>query len=154
MRRQLRFVALPIVLGAALLVALLWLTQAQPSNAAPSEAISINPVYQTANTTIISGASLGAAVDLLGGRLVAVAMPPAWTAASLTLQASVDGLNYYNVYDDGGTEVLIVGAANRHIVFDALNNVEGVRWVKVRSGTAAAAVNQGGTRTITLTVRP
>jgi len=121
--------------------------------ASPS-GITIQPVYETTSSTIVSGASLGTAVDLLGGRLVAVAMPEAWTAADLTLRGSIDGGNYYDVYDDSGNEVVVSAGVSRHVVFDGLANGEGLRWLQVRSGSAITPVAQASTRTVTFVVRP
>jgi len=115
--------------------------------------ITYQPALQTVTATILGTASLSAAVDLMGGRLVGIQMPSAWTAAGLTFQASADGETYADLYDDGGNEVGGSAAASRYIVFDAGANFEGVRWLKVRSGTAASAVNQDATRTLTLAVK-
>jgi hypothetical protein len=85
--------------------------------------------------------------------LAAITMPGTWTSAALSLQASDDCTNYYNVYDEAGGEITVTVAAGRYVVFDDATPFEGVRCVKFRSGTAGSAVTQGGDRTITLTVR-
>jgi len=45
--------------------------------------------------------------------------------------------------------------AQRHVVFDSntKDNLAGIRWIKVRSGTAAAAQNQGAERVLALVGR-
>jgi len=80
-------------------------------------------------------------------------MPDSWSTANLTLQASADGTNYHNLYQDDGTEYTVSAAASRHII---LNPAEfaGIRFLKLRSGTSSSAVNQAADRTITLVVRP
>jgi hypothetical protein len=79
-------------------------------------------------------------------------MPATWTAANLTLQASVDNSTWDNVFDSLGTEVTITAAASRFILLNPADFVS-VRYLKVRSGTSGTPVNQGGARTITLIVR-
>ena len=107
---------------------------------------------ETTTVTIANGASLSGAVDLGGRKLVAIIMPGTWTAAGLTFQGSVDGTNFFNVYD-GATERQLTVAAN---YYSALNIADwvGFRWVKVRSGTAGSAVNQAAERVLTLVVQP
>lgn len=95
--------------------------------------------------TIANGASLSDVVHLKSHALAGIQMPSAWTAADLTLQASYDGTTYVNVYDKDDAEVTIQAAADRFIALDAGPFI-GIQRLKIRSGTAAAAVNQGGAR--------
>lgn len=103
-----------------------------------------------ANATIANGASLSDAVDLTdnpgggsaGCALVGLQMPAAWTAAGLTLQGSMDGVNFANVYDQSGTEVTLTVAASRFIQLNPAD-FAGFRKLKLRSGTSGAPVNQG-----------
>ena len=112
-------------------------------------------VPQVGTVTIANGTSLSSALDLHGCRFVAIAMSAAWTAASLTFQGSADGTTYYNVYDDAGNELSMTVSNQRYVVFDSAtkDNLSGIRWIKVRSGAAAAAVNQLAERTLTLVAR-
>jgi len=112
----------------------------------------ISQALETRTVTIANGASLSDAVDLGGRKLVAIDMPASWTAASLTFQASVDGTTFDDLYD-GATERSLTVAASRYLAFNIADWVS-VRFLKVRSGTAASAVNQGGDRVITLVVQP
>ena len=112
----------------------------------------VSQALETKTVTIASGASLSGAVDLGGRKLVAIVMPSGWTAAALTFQASVDGANYYNVYD-GSTERSVAVDADYYSML-AIGDYVGVRYLKVRSGTAASAVNQGADRTLTLVLQP
>ena len=107
---------------------------------------------ETTTVTIANGASLSGAVDLGGRKLVALIMPGTWTAAGLTFQGSVDGTNFFNVYDGATERALTVSAS----YYSALNIADwvGFRWLKVRSGTAGSAVNQTAERTLTLVVQP
>lgn len=110
--------------------------------------------------TIASGASLSDAEHLgfalAGGAsraaLVGIVMPDAWTAASLTFQASNDGVTFTNLYTASGTEVTVTADVSRWIALDP-SDFAGIAWLKVRSGTAGTAVNQGGDRVLTLIAR-
>lgn len=110
------------------------------------------PVGQT-NTltvTIAGGASLSGAIDLATQRLAGIAMPAAWTAANLTFQASTDGETFNDLYDWlGGEYTVQVGGPARHLQLP-LADFLGLRHLRIRSGTAAAPVNQAASRTLTL----
>ena len=99
---------------------------------------------QTGEVTIAINASLSGALDLWGCELVAIQMSGVWTAAGLTFQASHDGTTYGNVYDESANEVALTVDALQYITFDRdiKANLSGIRWIKVRSGTAAIPVNQ------------
>lgn len=103
--------------------------------------------------TIANGASLAAAVDLDGKTLVGIHMPAAWTAANLTFQVSEDGVTYDDFYDSSGTEKTVIAAQARYIEIPPAAWV-GIRFVKVRSGTAAVTVAQGAARTLQLVTKP
>jgi hypothetical protein len=109
----------------------------------------------TVDATIANGASLSAAVRLPPGCYpIAVAMPAAWTAASLTFQVSHDnGTTYNNLHNDSGAEVALTVDASRFVRL-APTEWAAVNLLKVRSGTAGTPVNQGAERTVTLVVRP
>lgn len=116
----------------------------------------------SATATISSGGSLSGEVDLVADRLHRIITPTAWTAAAITFQSSDDGVNYRDLYtvatDGTATEVSIASAgiptaAARSFVLDPVVFL-GVRYLKVRSGTSAAAVNQGADRTLTLVTVP
>jgi len=115
------------------------------------------PVVKKASvTTIASGAALSGPINLGAKVLCAIIMPAAWTAAALTFQASDDGGNtWYSVYDDQGNEVTIASAAvnaSSRISMDP-SNFAGIDFIKIRSGTTAAPVNQGAACTLTLVAR-
>lgn len=107
---------------------------------------------ETTTVTIASGQSLSGGVDIMGRKLVAILMPSAWTTASMTFQASVDGTNYFDVYD-GSSERALVVAANYYSMLN-IGDWIGIRYLRVRSGTSGAPVNQGGSRVVTLVVQP
>lgn len=88
--------------------------------------------------------------DLEGYMPIGIVMPEAWTTANLTFQATSDGVNYYDVYDSGGTEVTVTAAASRYIVLtpELVAAFAGVQKVLVRSGTTGSPVNQAAARTL------
>jgi hypothetical protein len=112
----------------------------------------ISEAVETKTAVIASGASLSGAVDLGGRKLVAIVMPGTWTAASLTFQASPDGVTYYDVYD-GATERALTVAASYYSAL-AIGDWVGLRWIKVRSGATGTPVNQAAERTLTLVIQP
>lgn len=104
-------------------------------------------------TTIESGASLTAAIDLGHGTLVEIRMPDEWTAADLTFDSGgLDGSSYLPIYD-GGTERTVEVDADRAVRLTPADWA-GIRYLKIRSGTGASPVNQGAERTLTLVTRP
>lgn len=109
----------------------------------------------TKTATILIGQSLSGEVDIEGFTIVAVEMPTLWTAANLTFRAaSVTGGTFRNVYDDAGTEVVVTAAADRIIGLDAvLRELSALRFLQIRSGTAAVPVNQAADRTLTLLLK-
>jgi hypothetical protein len=110
-------------------------------------------MFDVAQVTIASGASLSGAVDLNGCGLVRIQMPAGWDAAVLTFQVSLDGLTFANLYDRAGNEYTVQVAASSSIIVPP-SDFAGLRWLKVRSGTAGVAVNQTAERVLNLMVRP
>jgi hypothetical protein len=118
------------------------------SSHAPQVAALFVPV-SIKTATIANGASLSGVVDLRNARLAGIVMPASWTAANLTFQTSPDGVAYNDRYDRFGVEYVVTAAAARSIQVP-LDDFLSVRYLKVRSGTAGAAVAQGGARDVTL----
>jgi len=106
--------------------------------------------FQTA--TIAASASLSSEVPLGEKSLVGIVMPPAWTAASLTFQATPDDTNFYELYDGAGNEVTVVAGAGQFVQVDP-TKWRGITGIKIRSGTAAGPVNQTSAVTLTLVTR-
>lgn len=121
---------------------------------APTNAVAVQQVApKTFTATIANGASLSGAVDLGTMRPGRMTLPAAWTAAAGTFAVSADGVTYGPLYDWAGTEVSIASAsmvASREIVLDPTLFLS-VRYLKVRSGTNGAPVNQGAARAIVVT---
>jgi hypothetical protein len=102
--------------------------------------------------TIASGTALSGIINCGGGDLVGIQFPSAWTAADLTFQASADGVNFSELFDDAATPVVIsVGAdASLYVAISAAKRLVGLRFIKVRSGTSGTPVNQGAERKLLL----
>lgn len=121
-----------------------------------------------ATVTISSGTALTSALTLdtisgvtetfnamsqkLGMRLGGIIMPSAWTAANLTFQVSADGISFHDLRDKYDAEVMVSVSANNGYVLDLADWLT-LPYLKIRSGTAAAPVNQAATRTLTLLLR-
>jgi predicted permease len=97
--------------------------------------------------TIASGASLSGAGFLGAGMMSRLRMPAAWTAAVITFATSYDNVLYQPLCDAAGVEISITVAASTDV---ALPAVDGITYLKVRSGTSAAGVNQGADRAISI----
>lgn len=108
--------------------------------------------------TIAIDTSLSAALPLggsntwgeyQGNTLFGIEMPGVWTTANITFQASADGVEYQNVYDQYGTELVITAAAARFILVSP-STFAGMRYLKVRSGTTGTPVSQAAERVVKL----
>jgi hypothetical protein len=109
----------------------------------------------TASVTIANGAALSGAVNLSDKVLTAIIVPATWTAASLTFQASEDGVTWYDMFDSAGNEETILSAnvvAGRRMYVDP-SDFASVDYIKVRSGSTGTPVNQGAARVVTLVSR-
>ncbi len=111
------------------------------------------PSVTTVTATIASGASLSDAIPTGGLPLCGIQMPAGWDAAVITFQAAADlAGNVANLFDYTGTEMQTSAAASEFIYLDP-SIFAGAKYVKIRSGTSGAPVNQSATRSITLALR-
>jgi hypothetical protein len=94
--------------------------------------------------TIGAGASLSNQFYVGAGEVCGILMPAAWTAAVITFRGSVDGVNFYDLYDQSGVEVAITVAAATIVseIANVRDMSRGLLFMKVRSGTSAVPVNQ------------
>ncbi len=102
--------------------------------------------------TIAISASLSGSVDVNGTTIAGYIMPAAWTAAGITLQVSVDGTNFFNLYDQYGNEVSHIVDASSFVQLTP-SDMAAIRYIKIRSGTSGTPVNQAAERVITLVTR-
>jgi hypothetical protein len=104
------------------------------------------------SVTISNGQSLSGALDLERYTLVGIIMPAGWDAASITFQGSVDGNTWAELWDESSEITLTSPAAGVYILLSPSKYL-GVRYLKVRSGTSAAPVNQTADRQLTMVRR-
>lgn len=96
---------------------------------------------------------LSTIIDMSGYMLNSIVMPATWTSAALTFLLSVDGgSNYNSIYTYDGelsySSSNAIAAVSLGVKPEHAMQMQGL--LKLRSGTKAAAVNQGASRTITL----
>jgi hypothetical protein len=113
--------------------------------------------------TIANGASLSGVVELGDDETVlGLTTDTAWDTNALTFavssarastSAELDALVFTPLSLADGNEATVVGLAASESVAVPDFWLKGYRWFKVRSGTAAAAANQTGATTITLSIR-
>lgn len=110
--------------------------------------------------TIASGQAVSSSVAVIGvtglhgGLPASLLMPAAWTAADLLIEGSMDGTNWYPVYDSSGTRVRITTDAGRIVVLNesALKTLPYLRFRSVAVGGTADAA-QTADRTLGLLIR-
>jgi len=104
----------------------------------------------TVDVVIADEASLSDSQEVGSGEIAGLAVPTIVSAA-LTFQGSVDGTTFFDLYDNDGTTETAIGASTGGRFFAAPAALSSVPYLKVRSGTSAAAVNQtSGPITITV----
>lgn len=102
--------------------------------------------------TISNGTSLSVPVPLGDSPLTGIAMPAAWDAAGLSFQVSADGGATWGEMQSISAVVSVTAAAGQYIAIDP-TLWRGINMIKVRSGTAAAPVNQTADRVLTLVTK-
>lgn len=103
--------------------------------------------------TIANGASLSGAIDLGSSSLACILMPAAWTAAGLSFAVSTSlAGTYVPLWNASGSEYIVpsTSAVASQFIILPLADFLGIQYLKVRSGTAGAAVNQGADRGLVL----
>lgn len=105
------------------------------------------------SVSILTGAAVSNSLNLESLRLFGIVMPAAWTAASLTFQASFDGgTTWVNMYESSGTEISVTASTSRYIALDPVIFAS-ITMIKVRSGTSGTPVNQTADRALGLVLR-
>lgn len=95
--------------------------------------------------TIQAGQSISDPVDCSAGAIVNVCMPVLWDAASLSFQASGDGVTYFDVFSNNSEVTVNITPGTIVRLPDDLP-VTGKAWLKFRSGTRKGPVVQQGQR--------
>lgn len=105
--------------------------------------------------TIASGQSVSSPIRLDRNWLIALVMPSAWTAASITFQGANEqdaAATWLDLYNESGEITVTSAAASRGIILPP-TLVHGWWWLRLRSGTSAAPVAQAADRSIVARVR-
>lgn len=119
----------------------------------PNVKIASQRILATATVTT-STDGLSDVIDLGGACLASIETSTVgWTAASMTFRGSNQSSAamrdvYYN-----GSELTFTTTASQAMTFP-LENLAGLRFIQLRSGTAAAPVAQGAARTVVLGCMP
>jgi hypothetical protein len=108
------------------------------------------PLNETLDFTIANAASVSDQLNISNRVPTGIFMPAAWTAAAVTLRTSLDNATWYDVYTVDGTEFSVAGTAGVFIPINPGNMLGIGMWLQVRSGLAAAPVNQGAERVLKL----
>lgn len=112
---------------------------------------------KTVTVTIANGTSISSGVNIQGYRIAAFITPASWTTASLTMQVSLDGTNYYDLFINGTewsiTSPLLTRWYEYHPAATAVNTTTAL-YFKLRSGSSASPVNQGADRAFTFILAP
>jgi len=107
------------------------------------------PTFSTAVAVIQAGESLSSTVDCTAqgtSAIAAIIFPDDWTSAPLTFQISADNIKYANLYHYDGRDpgfAVVPGGA----VIIPPEPARGMRYIKLRSGTADQPVPQKADRT-------
>jgi|SRR5215469_12098365 len=107
------------------------------------------PIPVTVTVTIPAGQSLSNSADLSVGSVSYIMMPPDWTPANMSFQVSNDNINFADLYDVWGVELLRAMGAGRACMVDT-SYTQAALYVKLRSGPSVNPVKQAADRTITL----
>jgi hypothetical protein len=104
---------------------------------------------------IPAGQALTPYIPLVPKTLVGILVPNGWTAANLSLQASVDGgATMFEFGNAAGLFAITVpGTTGEYIGLDP-NIFRGVTGIIIRSGTAASPVNQVSQATLQVITTP
>lgn len=104
-------------------------------------------VITTKTLVVASGGTTSTALELEAFSWYGIAVPTI-DNATLTIQGSVDGTNFYPIYDSTGTQQLVwvASTGGRVISSRDLEHCQGYAWIKIVLGAA----QNGGARTFTV----
>ena len=113
-----------------------------------AEIKNFNPIDDTGVFTILNGNDTSDTFDLFGARLVAILYPDAMTGANLNIEGSLDGTNFFNLFNTTGIQLIIPVTTSGLMLF-LPSDLAGLRFVRFKSDATELA-----DRTITGLVRP
>ncbi len=104
---------------------------------------------------IAAGAALSPPLAVGADGVAGFVFPAGWTAAVATFQVSVDGTTFIEFYDPAGNEIQIAAASTAAAGYVGIDSTywRGVNLFRIRSGTAAAPVNQAAAASIVVVGR-
>ena len=110
------------------------------------------PAITTATVTIPAGQALSNSADLTTGNMVMLLTPTDWTPANISFQISEDNINFRDLYDVSGAEILKSMGTNRAINVDP-GFTSGALYVRLRSGPHTNPVIQQADRVFTMIIQ-
>lgn len=106
------------------------------------------------SATITAGTSISDIVDLgVTGSAVGLLTSSTWTASGIQLEGSLAGINFYPMFDSFGAVVGVSSAAASALYTLDIVAAIPARYIRVRSGTSGAPVNQTNTTVVTVISR-
>lgn len=90
---------------------------------------------------IAASGTISDTISIANQTLVGIQMPASWSAADLTFRVSPDNVDFSDMYDQFGNEFVVKTSASRFVVLNPADWV-GIKYLAVRSGTAASPVAQ------------
>jgi hypothetical protein len=94
----------------------------------------------TVTGTIPARGTMTGSIAIGGSPIVGIIMPSAWTPAVVTVQASADGVNFYDLYDAVTAKELSFNVKANTIVAIIANRMCCCGAIKLRSGTSSLPV--------------
>jgi hypothetical protein len=93
----------------------------------------------TDTVTIASSGTTSTALTLQGGRVpIAIVTPSALTGTAFTFQASTDGTNFFNLYNEA-TQYSVAVNISRYIALNP-DVFQAIRYIRIVSGSSEAAL--------------
>jgi hypothetical protein len=115
----------------------------------------------TANANFAYNAVQSNILSTGGGFLAGLIIPSTWTTASIALFGSVDGVNFFQVYDSAGNAVTITAGASTMVMIGDETKIptevlKAMLYFKLQSGATGSTVEQaasGGLDVICILVK-
>jgi predicted transcriptional regulator len=108
------------------------------------------PVIATA--TIAAGTALSGSIDLSAGAVTMVIVPAQWSGANIGFMVSVDNINFYDLVDALGAEILRLAVAGTAVLVDP-SMTQSALYLKIRSGQATHPVIQSSDCVFTFAIQ-
>lgn len=90
--------------------------------------------------TISSGQTVSDEMELRGTYLVAMILPSTFDGTTMTFKGSIDGTNFFDMYNAGGVQMTSTVAASRWIPFSP-QDFAGCNFIKLVAGTAQSTTD-------------